>query len=319
MKVLISGGCGYIGSVLCHLLSKKKIEYAVLDNLSNSSTNYLPKNTIFYFGSIQNQNILKKISREFTPTHIIHLAASIDVNESEKRKNKYFKNNVAYSKKFLNYFISKGIKNIFFSSTAAVYAYNKSKIYENNITKPVNYYGYTKLLIEKYLLKKKEKKKFNLKIFRFFNVVGSEINLKSGNSSKKSKHLFNSISYSIKKNKKFTINGDNYNTKDGTCVRDFIDVQDLVKIIYFFLNNKKKIRETTFNLGINKGYSVLEILKKFQKVLKKNVNYKTGLIRKGDIPELICSNSLLKKYYKSNFLSLSKTIKNHYNFYESLK
>ena len=131
--------------------------------------------------------------------------------------------------------------------------------------------------------------------------------------------MFNSISYSIKKNKKFTINGDNYNTKDGTCVRDFIDVQDLVKIIYFFLNNKKKIRETTFNLGINKGYSVLEILKKFQKVLKKNVNYKTGLIRKGDIPELICSNSLLKKYYKFNFLSLSKTIKNHYNFYESLK
>ena len=159
MKVLISGGCGYIGSVLCHLLSKKKIEYAVLDNLSNSSTNYLPKNTIFYFGSIQNQNILKKISREFTPTHIIHLAASIDVNESEKRKNKYFKNNVAYSKKFLNYFISKGIKNIFFSSTAAVYAYNRSKIYENNITKPVNYYGYTKLLIEKYLLKKKREKK----------------------------------------------------------------------------------------------------------------------------------------------------------------
>ena len=99
--------------------------------------------------------------------------------------------------------------------------------------------------------------------------------------------MFNSISYSIKKNKKFTINGDNYNTKDEIRVRDFIDVQDLVKIIYFFLNNKKKIRETTFNLGINKGYSVLEILKKFQKVLKKNVNYKTGLIRKGDIPELI--------------------------------
>ena len=139
------------------------------------------------------------------------------------------------------------------------------------------------------------------------------------NSSKKSKHLFNSISYSIKNNKIFVINGNTYDTKDGTCIRDLIDVQDLVYIIYFFVNNKKKIRENIFNLGINKGYSVLEIVKKFQKVLKVNINYKIGAIRKGDIPELTCSNSLLKKYYKFNFSSLFNTIRNHYKFYKRLK
>ena len=99
MKILISGGCGYIGSVLCHLLSREKINYAVIDNLTNSSVKNLPKNSNFYYGSIQNINVLKKIYKEFNPTHIIHLAASIDVNESEKKKKKYFKNNVLNSKK----------------------------------------------------------------------------------------------------------------------------------------------------------------------------------------------------------------------------
>ena len=131
--------------------------------------------------------------------------------------------------------------------------------------------------------------------------------------------MFNSISYSIKNRKKFIINGNNYDTKDGTCVRDFIDVQDLTNIIYFFIINKKKTRDIIFNLGINKGFSVLEILKKFQKVLKIKINYKIGVNRKGDIPELVCSNLLLKKYYKFRFTNLSKTIKNHYRFYKNLK
>lgn len=157
MRILISGGSGYIGSVLSHILSNNKIPFAIIDNLSNSNTKYLPKKTKFYFGSIQNKIILNKIYKEFNPTHIIHLAASIDVNESEKKREKYFKNNVINSKIFLDFFISKRVKNIFFSSTAAVYSYDKKIITEKNKTIPVNYYGKTKLLIESYLLREKKK------------------------------------------------------------------------------------------------------------------------------------------------------------------
>ena len=319
MRILVSGGSGYIGSVLSHILSSNKIPFAIIDNLSNSNTKYLPKKTKFYYGSIQNKVILNKIYKEFNPTHIIHLAASIDVNESEIKREKYFKNNVINSKVFLDFFISKRIKNIFFSSTAAVYSYDNKIITEKNRTIPVNYYGKTKLLIENYLLKEKKKNNFNLKIFRFFNVIGTEKNLKTGNASKKSKHLFNSICDSILNSKKFIINGSNYKTEDGTCVRDFIDVQDLTKIILFFLKNKPFIKEDIFNLGINKGYSVLNTIMKFQKILNVKINYEAGPKRKGDIPKLICSNKKLKKYYKSKFTNISTTIKNHFKFYKNLK
>ncbi len=315
MRILISGGSGYIGSVLSHYLSNKKIKLAVVDNLSNSTNKFVTKKCKFFLGSIQNKKLLNYIFLTFKPTHIIHLAGSVDVNESELKKKKYFTNNVINSKIFLDFFISRGVKNIFFSSTAAVYKYDNKLIGENNETIPANYYGKTKLILEKYLLKIKKNQNLNLKIFRFFNVIGTANNLVAGNTSIKSKHLFNSICGAIKHKKIFIINGINYDTDDGTCVRDFIDVQDLVKIIYFFLTNKR-IKKVIFNLGINKGYSVLQTIGKFEKVLKKKIKYKIGERRKGDLPKLICNNKNLKRYYKKKFININTTIKNHYKFYQ---
>lgn len=315
MRVLVTGGCGYIGSILCKLLLKKNINFAVIDNLSNSSKKFLPLNTKFYLGGIENIKILKKIHYEFNPTHIIHLAASIDVNESEINKKKYFINNVMYSKKFLNFFISKGLKNIIFASTAAVYKYDKKIIRETSKKLPENYYGKTKLLVENYLLAMKKKNKLNIKILRFFNVIGCDKSIKIGNTSKKSKHLFNNICYSILYSKQFKIYGMDYDTPDGTCIRDFIDVLDLSKIIYFFINTNN-INRNIFNIGINKGYSVLEIINKFQKILKIKINYKLGIKRKGDVPKLVCDNSRLKKYYKNKFINIRTSIINHYKFYK---
>ena len=256
IRVLVSGGAGYIGTVLCHYLYDNKIDFAVIDNLSNSSLKFFRKNFIFYKGNINDLSILEKIYQEFRPTHILHLAASIDVNESEKDKKKYYNNNVLNSKKFINFYIKKNIKNFLFSSTAAVYNVNPNKKKEYYKQTPANYYGYTKLLIENFLLKKKKKNKLNIKIFRFFNVVGADKNLRAGNVSKKSKHLFNNLSKSLFKKSIFYINGKNYKTRDGTCIRDFIDVNDLVKIIIFFIKEIKN-KFSIFNIGTNKGYSVL--------------------------------------------------------------
>ena len=155
VRVLISGGAGYIGSILSLYLHDRKINFAVIDDLSNSSLKFFGKNFIFYKGNINNTLVLKKIYQEFRPTHIVHLAASIDVNESEIKRKKYYNNNVISSKKFINFFINKKIKNFIFSSTAAVYNSNSDKKVEKYKQIPANYYGYTKLLIEKFLLKKK--------------------------------------------------------------------------------------------------------------------------------------------------------------------
>jgi UDP-glucose 4-epimerase len=314
IRVLVSGGAGYIGTVLCNYLNDYKINFAIIDNFSTSSPKYLNKKFILYKGNINNLLVLKKIYKEFRPTHIVHLAASIDVNESEINKKKYYKNNVLNSKKFIDFFIKNNVKNFLFSSTAAVYNSNKDVKSEKYKQRPANYYGFTKLLIENFLLKKKLSNKLEVKILRFFNIVGSDKRLRSGNISKKSKHLFNSLSKSFFLKKVFKINGNNYNTKDGTCVRDFIDVNDLVKVIIFFIKAKNK--NTIFNIGTNRGFSVLEILKFFKKVLKIDINYRYYKKRTGDAPRLVCKNLLLRKIYKARFLGIKTSIRNHYLFYK---
>ena len=206
MRILISGGAGYIGSVLCYSLLDKKIKYAVIDNLCTSKKKNLPVGTIFYKACISNIKILDKIYKDFKPTHIIHLAASLDARESEIHKIKYYKNNVINSKIFLKYFIDKKIKNFVFGSTAAVYSKNSINLKkEDKDIQPSNFYGKTKLQVEKFLTEMKKKFKFELKILRFFNVVGADRQLRSGANLKKSNQLFNSLINSIHKKKIFFI------------------------------------------------------------------------------------------------------------------
>lgn len=317
IRILISGGAGYIGGVLSYNLYDKNINYAVIDNLSTSSKRNLPPNTLFYKGNINNETLLHRILTEFEPTHIVHLAASLNVSESELNKKKYYINNIKNSKIFLNFFIRNGIKNYIFASTAAIYNKNSSskKIEDRNYT-PSNYYGKTKLIIEKYLLNYKKKFNLNLKILRFFNVVGADRKLRSGSLSKKSNQLFNCLSMSIKTGKIFHIFGNNLKTKDGTCVRDYVDVIDLVKIIIFFIKSRAVYKYDIFNIGTNQGHSVLEILNLFNKILNKNITYLFLNKRKGDPTHSVCNNSRLKKIYKFKFSSIKVSINRHYFFYK---
>ena len=317
IRILISGGAGYIGGVLSYNLYDKNINYAVIDNLSTSSKRNLPPNTLFYKGNINNETLLQRILIEFEPTHIVHLAASLNVSESELNKKKYYINNIKNSKIFLNFFIRNGIKNYIFASTAALYNKNSSskKIEDKNYT-PSNYYGKTKLIIEKYLLNYKKKFNLNLKILRFFNVVGADHKLRSGSLSKKSNQLFNCLSMSIKTGKIFHIFGKNLKTKDGSCVRDYVDVIDLVKVIIFFIKSRTVYKYDIFNIGTNKGHSVLEILNLFNKILNKNITYLFLNKRKGDPTHSVCNNLRLKKIYKFKFSSIKVSINRHYFFYK---
>jgi len=316
MRILISGGAGYIGGVLSYALCDKKIKYAVIDNLSTSQKKNLPKNTVFYKGCVSNVAILKRIFKEFAPSHIIHLAANLDARESEILKKKYKENNIENSKIFLNFFINKDVKNFIFASTAAVYGNKLNHKNEEKDISPTNYYGKTKLTIEKFLQKNKKKYNLNLKILRFFNVIGAERQLRSGSLPNKSNQLFNNLSKSIIKKDKFFIYGNKLKTNDGTCVRDFVDVVDLVKVIIFFIKSKKKFKFDIFNVGTNKGHSVLQIVKIFTAITKKRIDFHYVKRRMADPTHSICSNKRLINAYKFKFSSIEDSIKRHHNFYK---
>jgi len=153
-----------------------------------------------------------------------------------------------------------------------------------------------------------------LKILRFFNVVGADRKLRSG-SSKKSNQLFNSLLKSIIKKDKFFIYGNKLKTNDGTCVRDFVDVIDLVKVIIYFIKSKKKFKFDIFNVGTNKGLSVLQIVKLFTIITKKKIDYIYAKSRKGDPAHSICSNKRLLNTHNFKFSSIQSSIKRHYKFY----
>lgn len=315
MKILLTGACGYIGSVLSYHLIKNKIDFAGVDNLSNSSISSFPKSKKLYIGDISDKKLLKNIYNEYSPDGIIHLAASISVAESEKKKFFYYKNNFLKSKIFFDYFKNKKIKLFFFSSTAAVYEGSPNIKNERLKEKAANYYGFTKKKFEDYLISsKKQRQNLKIKIFRFFNVLGSHKNMMVGNRSKKSDHLANKLCESAIYKKDFTIYGNQYRTKDGTAIRDFIDVNDICKIIVFFLKNKKN-NSIIYNLATEKRYSVLEVFKIFQGLSKNKINLEFGPNRSGDAYKLVCSNKKLKRVYKAKFTSFTQSLKNHLRFY----
>ena len=312
MKVLITGACGYIGGALSYYLEKNSISFVGIDDLSNSTKKNFSKSGKLYIGNINNKNFLEKILNKFEPTHIIHLAASSDVSQSEKNKKKYLQNNYENSKIIFDLTKKKKIT-FLFASSAAVYSpsFKAKKEDNDNNDRPFNYYGYTKKKFEKYLLKSK---KNEILIFRFFNVVGCTNNFKYGNK-KKNKSLFNNLSKSLLENSIFKIYGNNFKTRDGTAVRDYIDINDLCKIIIFFIK-RKKIYKTIFNIGTGSFYSVKEIVKLFEANSKKKIKIRKVKAKKGNASQIISDNFKLNKIYKGKFFKIEKSIKNHIKFYK---
>jgi UDP-glucose 4-epimerase len=308
-----------VGSCLASsLINEKKYKVAIIDYRKDKKIK-LSKKIKIYNSNINNLKILKQINDEFKPTHIFHLAALTSAGDSQKKKKTFYMNNVINSKIFIDFFIKKKIKNFFFSSTASVYQNSNKKNDENSKLRPPNYYGKTKFLIEQYLKRKAFKLNLNINVFRFFNVVGAKKDLKYGLLNVKSNHLFQNICKSIIFNKIFQIYGHKYKTIDGTCVRDFIDVNDLIDVLVFFLNKKKSNNFEIFNISSNNAYSVLEIIKKFQNVLKIKINYNFKKKRDGDQAISTCNNKKLLTFYHTKFNNINQTITSHYNFYKKNK
>lgn len=297
-KILITGACGFIGLNLSKFLLKKKFKnLLLLDNFSTSDNKTLQqfkKYKINFFNiDLRNKFKLKKIFSEWKIDTIIHLAGYTDAIQSNRFKKRYKENNIDTTKNLLALSKDFNVKKIIFASTAAVYGDQKNNqpIKENSNLKPVNYYGKTKLICEDLI-----KKNFQLKnqknyiILRFFNVVGRNFSDYKKNFSK---NLFNILYEKFQTNKKFFIFGKNLKTKDGTPVRDFVYVDDLVEVIYKTIILKRK--SYILNVGYNVGFTVLEVYKSFAKVFKKKIPLIFLSPRKIDPKVSVACNKKLKK------------------------
>jgi len=319
-NILVTGGAGYIGShIVEKLVEKKSLKIFIVDNLSTGHKRLINKKAIFLKADINQTQIIKNILLANNIDTIIHLAAKTIVIESEKKPKLYYKINVEGTKSLLNAAKDSSVKNFLFSSTAAVYGSKIRYVNENSITSPDSIYGRTKLKAES-LVKKLFKK--NYIILRYFNVVGASPSKKIGLINRYGQLFKNFALEILKKKPTLSVYGNDYNTFDGSCIRDFIHVTDLADIHLKVLSKvDQNNKSVLLNCGYGKGFSVLEVVNQFKKFSKNKVTVKFKPRRKAEIIESVANVSKLKNYlkWKPKFSNLSKIIRNSIDWEKRLK
>ena len=298
MSILLTGGCGYIGShCAVELLNNTQDNIIILDDLSNSDSSILDnihtitnKKIQFYNCNINNEYELNKIFQNNIINTVIHFAAFKAVKESVDDPLKYYSNNISGLITLLNVMKNHKVSNIIFSSSATVYGTpDVLPLTEAAKISPCNPYGRTKYFAEEIL--KDVSHAYHMKVvcLRYFNPVGSHSSGLLRENPKVPSNLFPCILEVINGKKDFlNIYGNDYDTSDGTAIRDYINVVDLPKgnlAAYNYLTNMDT-NYNVFNLGTGKGYSVLEIVNMFSKILGREVPYKIQEKREGDAPEV---------------------------------
>ena len=286
-KVLVTGGAGYIGAHVAHELLNEGYSVRIYDDFSNG----LHKRVDGKFRDIVEGDILdreKLIQAMQGVDAVIHLAAKKAVEESVNNPLKYYENNVGGTLNLLAAMSVKGVKKIVFSSSAAVYSPNdKDAVEETDPTVPLSPYGATKLLSEELISSVGNAEKISHISLRYFNVVGSAIP-EFGDNSKD--NLVPKVFLALKNGKRPEIYGTDYPTPDGTCIRDYIHVQDLAKAHVAALKKTESgFISDVFNVGSGKGYSVREMMNQLSATIGRDVNPQESPARAGDSPKLIAS------------------------------
>ncbi len=317
MKALVTGGAGYIGSSVSHYLLDKGHQVSIIDNLSTGSIKNIPKKATFYKFDISDRKKLDKIFYKKKYDIVFHFAALINNEESVKYPKKYYENNFIKGKVFIENCIKNKVTKFIYSSTAAVYGNKNKQVNEKDDLKPMSPYPKSKLKLEHFLIKKK--KNIRCIILRYFNVAGSDKKLRCGFNVKKGYNLILNLCNAVFKKKIFIINGSDYNTKDGTTIRDYIHVEDLAKIHLLSANLilKKKMFKI-LNCGYGYGFSVKEILKRFNSISKNKIKFKIGKRRKSDIVISISNPKKLIKLtnWKPEYNDLSHLLKSSLDWYK---
>ena len=298
-NILVTGGAGYIGSNIAEKLIQQKSNVVVIDNLVKGFRRLLHKKVKFHKIDIHNFREVRRIIKKYNIDSIIHLAALLDVNESEKKPKKYFKNNVLGTENILKVCKNTSVKNFIFSSTAAVYKDGVYKVKENSPTKPKSIYGKAKLKAEKKIIQFLKNSKINYAILRYFNVCGASKSNRYGQINSYDLLFKNLAKAALKKKPIVNIYGNDYKTKDGTCIRDFIHVTDISDIHIKVLKKINFLNKSVLlNCGYGKGLTVMQVVKEFKKVSKKNMKINIESRRKADLGKIVADNRRLRKFIK---------------------
>ena len=269
--ILVVGGAGYIGSHVVKQLLEQKHEVIVLDNLSTGHRKAVDPRAVFIQGDIQDESLLTHIFTTYQVQGVMHFAAHCLVGESVVDPLIYYENNVAATLILLKQMIFHKVKKFIFSSTCATYGIpNVERIDESCPTKPINPYGHSKLMVEQVLSDFSKAYGLSFIVLRYFNAAGADPSGEIGEYHTPESHLIpNILLHLLGKRTNIEIFGNNYETKDGTCVRDYIHVLDLASAHIRALEHLLAARESlalTYNLGNGKGYSVMEVIKMCERV-----------------------------------------------------
>ncbi|MBW0770892.1 UDP-glucose 4-epimerase GalE [Mammaliicoccus lentus] len=321
MKVLVLGGAGYIGSHAVDQLIEEGFDVVVVDNLETGHKEAIHNKAKFYEGDCRNIAFMENVFKNEKVHAVMHFCAYSLVGESMKKPLKYFNNNMYGMQVLLEIMKKYSIDKLIFSSTAAVYGeVEQVPIKEETILQPTNPYGESKLVMEKMV--KWANKAYGLKYIalRYFNVAGAKAGATIGEDHNPETHLIPIIlEVALGKRKEIAIYGNNYPTKDGTCIRDYLHVSDLVDAHIKALKYLNEGGESqSINLGSSKGNSVLEIIEAARKVTGHNIPCKVEQRRAGDPSILIASTekAVEKLNFKPKYTDIEEIIKTAWAFHK---
>ena len=324
MNVLVCGGAGYIGSHTVYELIERGHSVVVVDSLIKGHKAAVHNDAKFYLGDIRDEEFMDRVFKENNIDAVIDFAAFSLVGESVNEPFKYYENNVYGTLKLLEAMERAGVKKIVFSSTAATYGEPENDIIvESDKTIPTNPYGETKLTVEKMLKWADNAYGIKFVALRYFNAACAHISGKIGEDHSPETHLIPIIlQTALGQREKMFIFGDDYDTPDGTCVRDYIHVTDLADAHIKALEKLFKTNESgIYNLGNGKGFSVKEVIEKAKKVTGKDFKVEIEARRSGDPSTLIASSEKAIKElgWKPKFNTLDKIIETAWNWHKDHK
>lgn len=299
--ILVTGGAGYIGSHTVLALRGAGYDVVVVDNLSTGRPALVPEDVPLIIGEVADQDLISRVLRQYSCLGVLHFAGSISVPESITDPYKYYTNNSIVSSNLIGCCVAQEVNTFVFSSTAAVYGSPEElPVSECMDTKPVNPYGSSKLMTEWMLRDVSAASNLSYAALRYFNVAGADPQGRSGQAGPSTTHLIRvACEVATGGRSEFFIFGEDYDTFDGTCIRDFIHVSDLatahVLALQHLLENKENL---VLNCGYGRGYSVREVLDVVQELAGSSIVVKSTDRRKGDVAVLISDSRKIRDILK---------------------
>lgn len=293
-RVLVTGGAGYIGSVVAAQLLKKGCEVVVVDNLCHGSRKAVPSGAKLVIADTADRNALDDVFHEQRIDAVMHFAAFIEAGESMQAPEKYFRNNAANSLTLLEAVIAHKVRRFVFSSTAALYGTpERTAIEETDPLRPTNAYGASKLLVEQMLEWFHSIHGLRYASLRYFNAAGASG--EQGEDHHPESHLIPlTLQVALGKRERIEIYGTDYPTPDGTCIRDYIHVSDLASAHLMVLDALREKEKLVYNLGNGRGFSVREVIETVRRVTGHAIPAKESARRAGDPAVLVASAERIK-------------------------